>query len=120
MFSRRGQSTAEYAIIIGVVVGAIMGVGVFLRGGIEGKVRHMTNKYLDQGETPANFGTAVMSSDYVTGSLSQEKVSEVAGTTKTEILVGGGTKAGAETMGKTTRKGSTTYFETEETPPEGE
>ena len=115
LFNRKAQSTAEYAIIIGVVVGAVMAAGVFLRGGIEAKVRHMANTYLDQGGRPTNFATSVLDSDYTTGSLSQERVSEVANTTQTQILVGGGTVAAAEAKGKTTRRGKTTYFEA--TPP---
>lgn len=113
LFNRKAQSTAEYAIIIGVVVGAIMAVGVFLRGGIEYKVRDMTNQYLEQGGEPTRFKTAVMDSNYETASVSQSDVKQNKELgTGSEILVGGGVDAAtAETLGKTERRGKTTYFE---------
>jgi hypothetical protein len=110
LLQRKAQSMAEYAIILGVVIGAIMAVGAVMRGAIEGKVRGMTNIYYNQNGAPTNFQTQVMNSDYVTSSNSQTDVSELANTTKTQTLVGGGTVTDAENLGKTTRAGKTTYF----------
>jgi len=114
LFNRKAQSTAEYAIIIGVVVGAIMAVGVFLRGGIEAKVRDMTNRYLESGGSgvPSKFSTAVMHSNYETQSKSQIDVRQQKDLgTGSEIKVGGNDVVAAETLGKTERKGKTVYFE---------
>jgi len=112
LFNRKAQSTAEYAIIIGVVVGAIMAVGVFLRGGIEAKVRDMTNQYLEQGQSPTKFSTAVMHSNYETASKSQINVRQQKDLgTGSEIKVGGNDVTAAEELGKTERKGKTVYFE---------
>lgn len=112
MFNKRGQSTAEYAIVIGVVVGAIMAVGVFLRGGIEAKARHMTNLYLDQGGgQPSRFETSVLDSNYETTSTAYSKTEELEDTTQAQITAGGGSEANATTKGVTRRKGTTTYFE---------
>lgn len=112
LLQRKGQTMAEYAIILGVVIGAIMAVGAVMRGAIEGKVRHMTNLYYNQNGAPTNFETTVMKSDYVTSSSSQTDVREIKDKTETEILVGGGdaTAADVESLGKTTRRGKTTYF----------
>ena len=119
LFNRKAQSTAEYAIIIGVVVGAIMAVGVFLRGGIEAKVRDMTNRYLkDVGVKPEGdyLKTQVMQTSYTTESKVGTEVKmgddkgEGASASASVIYVGGATKDKAENEGKTTRYGTTTYF----------
>jgi len=111
LLSRKGQSTAEYAIIIGAVVGAIMAIGVFLRGAIEGKVRHMGNLYLANGTMPSNYttGTISMTSDYETRSASYTSTMENAATGM-DILVGNGTEQGAEASSYSKRVGNVTYF----------
>jgi len=111
LLRRKGQSTAEYAIIIGVVVGAVMAAGTFLRGGIEGKVRDMTNQYMAQGSNATmNFATPIMQSSMTTTSAQASNTAMTDGVTKTSITRGGGTAAAAEISGNTTRKGTTTYF----------
>jgi len=37
--TRKGQSTAEYAIVIGLVLAAVMGMQVYVKRGIQGKVK---------------------------------------------------------------------------------
>lgn len=108
LFHRKGQSTAEYAIIIGVVVGAIMAVGVFLRGGIEAKVRTMTNQYLNG--TTLNTATGVVNSSYNTTSNSMTEVSMNNTSTGSIITVGGGGNNATGGKDVTTRVGKTTYF----------
>jgi hypothetical protein len=81
-----------------------------MRGAIEGKVRGMTNIYYNQNGAPTNFQTQVMNSDYVTSSKSETDIAELANTTQTHMLVGGGNEAEADEKGETTRTGKTTYF----------
>lgn len=95
--NKRAQSTAEYAIIIGVVVGAIMAVGAFLRGAIEAKVRHQTNAYLNG---DSNTQTQIMTQDYNNTGNSTTNVKENKGSTKTTT-----TENSANT-----RIGKTIYF----------
>jgi uncharacterized protein (UPF0333 family) len=107
LFNRKAQSTAEYAIIIGVVVGAIMAVGVFLRGGIEAKVRDMTSQYI--GNVVLNTSTAILASDYNTTSNSSVQTKSNT-SSATEIIAGGGTLSNLTGADKTQRTGKTTYF----------
>lgn len=112
LFKRKGQSTAEYAILIGAVVGAIMAVGVFLRGAIEGKVRDMGNLYLANGTMPSNYTTATinMTSDYLTSSKSYTQTKENATSVGTDIYVGNASREGAEATSYSKRTGNVTYF----------
>lgn len=43
MRSKRGQSTAEYAILIGVVIAAVVGMQVYVKRGLQGKVKDVTD-----------------------------------------------------------------------------
>lgn len=119
LLGKRAQSTAEYAIIIGVVIAAIMAVGAFLRGGIEAKVRTLTNQYISSGGE-ANAGALntsvsnIMSSDYATTQATQEMVGMTAGQTGTELVTGGRTEGDARAAAGGTygvhRAGSVDYF----------
>jgi hypothetical protein len=56
MFLRKGQSTAEYAIVIGLVVAVAAGIlGVTLKGGMRQKQKQALNYLLDAGSTVTEF-----------------------------------------------------------------
>ena len=40
---RKGQSTAEYAIVIGLVIAAAVGMQIYVKRGIQGKVKDATD-----------------------------------------------------------------------------
>jgi hypothetical protein len=46
MRKRKGQSTAEYAIVIGLVIGAAVAMQVYVKRGLQGKVKDATD-YVD-------------------------------------------------------------------------
>ena len=43
---RRGQSTAEYAIVIALVLGAVIGMQTYVRRGLQGRVQDASNSHL--------------------------------------------------------------------------
>ena len=42
---RRGQSTAEYAIVISVVIAAVIGMQLYMKRGLQAKARAVTDRY---------------------------------------------------------------------------
>lgn len=44
----KGQSTLEYAIIITVVIGALLAMQIYMKRGLEGKLKDSTNNIGDQ------------------------------------------------------------------------
>ena len=43
LLNRKGQNTAEYAILIAVVIGAIIAMQLYVKRGLQGKVRDVTD-----------------------------------------------------------------------------
>ena len=39
LFNRKGQSTAEYAIVLGLVIAAVIGMQTYVRRGLQGRIR---------------------------------------------------------------------------------
>jgi uncharacterized protein (UPF0333 family) len=59
---RRGQSTLEYAIIIGVVVGALIMMQVYVKRGLQGRVKQATDEIGDQFSPTASTSTTTINS----------------------------------------------------------
>jgi uncharacterized protein (UPF0333 family) len=52
----KGQSTLEYAVLIAVVVGALLAMQIYMKRGIQGKLRQSTDQVGEQFEANAtNF-----------------------------------------------------------------
>lgn len=54
---KRGQNTLEYALLIGVVVAALIGMQVYMKKGIQGKLKEGTDEIGKQFD-PTTFNTA--------------------------------------------------------------
>jgi uncharacterized protein (UPF0333 family) len=57
---KKGQSTLEYVILIGFVVAALIAMGIYMKRGIQGKLRESTDQVGEQysaGETSSNYTT---------------------------------------------------------------
>lgn len=52
--NQRGQSTAEYAIVIGVVIAAIVGMQIYLKRGMQAKFRDVSDYMTQHGGAMAN------------------------------------------------------------------
>ena len=63
----KGQSTLEYAMIIAVVVGALLAIQIYMKRGVQGKLRESSDKIGEQfdaektdiNRTTNRFGTTV-------------------------------------------------------------
>ena len=51
-----GQSTLEYAVIIAVVVGALLAIQIYLKRGVQGKLRESTDQIGQQFEANMTTG----------------------------------------------------------------
>ena len=63
-FSKRGQSTLEYAVLIVVIIGALIAVQVYLKRGIQGRMRESSDQIGEQfspGYTVSNRTTVTAS-----------------------------------------------------------
>ncbi len=57
---RRGQSTAEYAIVIALVLGAVIGMQTYVRRGLQGRVQDASNSHLPNTKSGASgLGTGL-------------------------------------------------------------
>jgi uncharacterized protein (UPF0333 family) len=57
---RKGQSTLEYAVLIAVVVGALLAMQIYMKRGIQGKLRQSADQIGEQysaGHTTSNYVT---------------------------------------------------------------
>ncbi len=97
----RGQSTLEYAIIIAVIVAALVVMQIYIKRGVQGKLRSSTDQIGEQyspGHTTGGYTTttgsttheAIVSSYSVTGTAN--------GLTTTGITRGDQTRTGNETV----------------------
>jgi hypothetical protein len=50
--NKKAQTTAEYAILIAIVVGALVGMQIYVRRGLQGRIRNV----VDQGATLSTAG----------------------------------------------------------------
>ena len=91
MLGKRGQSTLEYAVLIVVIIAALIAMQVYLKRGIQGRVRESSDQIGEQfspGYTVSNRATYVNSN--------QTEVQE-SGTTTT-IMNTSQTTTGAENV----------------------
>ena len=47
-WSRRGQSTVEYAVVAAVVVGALIWMSIYMKRGVQGKLKESTDQIGEQ------------------------------------------------------------------------
>ncbi|MCK9432777.1 MAG: hypothetical protein PHN16_05915 [Candidatus Omnitrophica bacterium] len=82
---RKGQSTAEYAIVIGLVIAAAVAMQVYVKRGIQGKIKDAVN-YTDADDNVTG-STIQYEPDYQT---TQNMVSTRESQEKESITEGGG------------------------------
>ena len=87
----RGQSTLEYVILIGFVVAALIAMGVYMKRGMQGRLRESTDQVGQQ------YSAGNTTSEYVTKTeLQQTEDMKAGGETTTKIDVNKQTKTGSE------------------------
>ena len=83
LFSKKAQSTLEYAILIAVIVGALIGMQTYVKRGLQGRLKVATDDVGSQFEP----GTTDIHSLIVTAPQTQESVTD-AGSVRTETVGG--------------------------------
>jgi hypothetical protein len=96
----KGQSTLEYAVIIAVVVGALLAIQIYMKRGIQGKLRDSTDQIGEQFDAE---NTAVNRTTTRTGNTVQAVSAGVTTVDSGEGSLGGAketrTETGSETVG---------------------
>lgn len=90
---RKGQSTLEYVILVGFVVAALIAMGVYMKRGMQGKLRESTDQVGEQyspEHTTSNYTTDV--------NLEQKEEQTSGGANTTTIMVNTQTRTGSETV----------------------
>ena len=82
--TRKGQSTAEYAIVIGLVIAAIVAMQVYVKRGLQGKVKDAVD-YKASGDTVTGT-TSQYEPYYASSSMESSRKA----TEKAEVSKGGG------------------------------
>ena len=78
MRNHRGQSTAEYVVVIGLAAAVILAMQVYVRRGMQAKVKDVTAHFTSQFGSTKQFEPNYASSDYTVGQTrdAQETVTE--------------------------------------------
>jgi uncharacterized protein (UPF0333 family) len=90
----KGQSTLEYVILIGFVVAALIAIGVYMKRGIQGRLKESSDQVGDQysaGNTTAKYTTVM--------DVQQTESMAAGGQTTTTIDRSIQSKTGSETVG---------------------
>lgn len=87
----RGQSTLEYVILTGFVVAALIAMGVYMKRGIQGKLRESTDSVGEQ------YSAGNTTSTYTTKTNIEQSESMISGgQTTTTIITNEQKKTGSE------------------------
>lgn len=104
---KRAQTTAEYAILIAIVIGAIVAMQVYVRRGLEGRVRDVVD-HTGQGGDVGGSNFAFTGNQYEPYYLTSDFASS-RDTTETEGITTGGGVSRNLTNDRSTRTGTQTY-----------
>ena len=91
----KGQSTLEYVILLGFVVAALIAMGVYMKRGIQGRLRQSTDQVGGQYSAKNTTGKYTV----VTG-MSQKENMIAGGKTTTNVTRNIQTRTGDETVEK--------------------
>lgn len=78
----RAQGTLEYAMIIAVVVAALLAIQVYMKRGVQGKLRESTDQIGQQ------YSAGKMTSNYTTEQIAEMKTKETFGLEGTAFTQG--------------------------------
>jgi Flp pilus assembly pilin Flp len=53
--NKKGQNTAEYAILIGLVVAAVIAMQTYVKRGLQGRMHDASNRFYDEVTKPSNW-----------------------------------------------------------------
>ena len=106
---RKGQSTAEYAIVIGLVIAAAVAMQVYVKRGIQGRIRDAVN-YTDPDvlSQPIRYGADTALTQYEVQYQGETDVKTIRDVEKDETaLTGGGVSRSTAKENVSRTKGGT-------------
>lgn len=109
LHKRGAQSTAEYVIVLGLVVGAVIAMQTYVKRGLQGRIKNaVDNTYTDStgGEYMVNFTSEqyepyYLQSDFANTSSSDESVTGAIGGAETRTSSDANTRTGSQTYNST-------------------
>jgi len=110
--ARRGQSTGEYAILVGVVIAAILAMQVYMRRSVQAHIKdaydftEQVNYTSDSGDN--TFSNLFSTGQYEPGFMESSLRTIVNGSRNFQLQDGGGTFTNIS-RGVTQRNGTVTY-----------
>lgn len=69
---KQAQSTAEYVIILGLIVGAVVAMQTYVKRGMQGRIRDTVDTTADGGQNLVNFTGEQYEPYYLSSSFSSE------------------------------------------------
>lgn len=92
MLRRRGQSTLEYAVLIVVIIAALIAMQVYLKRGIQGRMRESSDQIGEQ------FSPGFTTSNVTTNTYAQSQETSDAYSTTTQIMNQWQQRSGSESI----------------------
>lgn len=100
LFRKKAQSTAEYAIILALVIGAVTAMQIYIKRGMQGKIKDVVDYkgVVDQGLGSASERFSFSGNQYEPGQTSSKVASErERSETEAQLKGGGKTRDSADT-----------------------
>lgn len=95
---KKAQSTAEYAILIGLVIAAVVGMQTYVKRGLQARVRDGAADYTQSLSSDSNWATVApnatavaLSAQYEHGELSSKNTQQVTQDSLTSTMAADGT-----------------------------
>ena len=99
---KKGQSTLEYALIITVVVGALVAINVYMKHGVQGKLKESADDIGQQFDASGNYSSSWKRQSSGTSNTTEER-NITTGTITSNIVSGENvTRSEYETFGTAT------------------
>jgi restriction endonuclease S subunit len=101
--NKKAQSTAEYVIVLGLIVGAVIAMQTYLKRGLQGRIRDAVD-FTDNQGAGLQFNTTqyepyYLSSNFNSNSNSNEREALAADTTINRVTGEDSAKAGEQIIG---------------------
>jgi uncharacterized protein (UPF0333 family) len=90
---KKGQSTLEYVILVGFIIAALIAMAIYMKRGVQGKLRESTDQIGDQYEAGKTTSLYVVGTD-----MSQTEAVSGAGHITTTINRNEQTRTGSESV----------------------
>ena len=104
--SRKGQSTAEYAIVIGLVLAAAIGMQVYVKRGMQGKVRNASDAKIVIPGGGSDYGVNTWTQYEPQYSITPLMTSKQDSTETATVSVGGGVGRVIDAGAENSRRGT--------------